>query len=72
MASAAHDHLMNDSKACLFCGSGSDHVPLIAMEYRGRTLHICPQHLPVLIHDPSQLIGLVEGAETFQPSAHHD
>ena len=58
--------------ACLFCERTSDAVPLLTLEYRGQTLRICSQHLPVLIHDPGQLIGIVEGAETLEPSAHKD
>jgi hypothetical protein len=57
---------------CLLCHRGPEVVPLISLEYRGDTLRICPQHLPVLIHDPGQLIGLLPGAEDLQPSAHHD
>ena len=64
---------MNDSAAvCLVCESGSDRVPLISMQYRGGMIHICPQHLPIIIHDPGQLVGLVTGAENFRPSAHED
>lgn len=63
---------MNDSTTCLVCQTGSDLVPLISMEYRGGTFRICPQHLPIIIHNPSELIGLVAGAENFRPSAHQD
>lgn len=57
---------------CLICERGSDAVPLLSLDYRGDTIRICPQHLPVLIHDPGQLIGLLPGAEELRPSAHHD
>lgn len=57
---------------CLLCDRGPDVVPLLTLEYRGGEFRICPQHLPVIIHDPGQLVGLIEGAESFQPSAHHD
>jgi hypothetical protein len=57
---------------CLACGRGADLTPLIQLEYRGSALWICPQHLPVLIHDPAQLIGKLEGAETLRPADHHD
>lgn len=57
---------------CLLCHRGSDLVPLLSLEYQGGTFQICPQHLPVLIHDPGQLIGLLAGAESFRPSEHHD
>lgn len=62
---------MNNA-ACLVCQSHSDRVPLISMQYRGDTFHICPQHLPIIIHQPDLLIGVLEGAENLQPSAHHD
>jgi hypothetical protein len=58
--------------ACLLCARDSDATPLITLEYRGLALRICPQHLPVLIHDPSQLIGVLPGAEKLQPSDVHD
>jgi hypothetical protein len=40
--------------------------------YRDSRLWICPQHLPVLIHDPAQLIGKLPGAENLRPAEHHD
>ncbi len=60
------------SNTCLFCQRGSDVVPLLALEYRGATIRICAQHLPVLIHDPGQLVGLLPGAEELEPSQHQD
>jgi len=38
----------------------------------GSTIRICPQHLPVLIHDPARLVGILPGAEELQPSDVHD
>jgi hypothetical protein len=64
---------MNEKQPkCILCERASDAVPLIAMAYRGSTIHICPQHLPVIIHDPAQLIGMLPGAEAFRPSEIHD
>ncbi len=57
---------------CLACGRNSDETPLVVLEYRGARLSICPQHLPVLIHDPAQLIGKLPGAENLRPADHHD
>ena len=57
---------------CVACGRRSDDVPLIAFEFRGRRARICAQHLPILIHDPAQLAGRLEGAETLSPAEHHD
>lgn len=63
---------MDLNHKCLLCDRGSDVVPLITIEYRGSTLRICSQHLPVLIHDPGQLAGLLPGAEALTPSEHKD
>lgn len=62
----------NDPKQCLACGRGPQETPLIALEYRGAALWICPQHLPVLIHEPAQLAGRLAGAERLRPADHHD
>jgi len=54
------------------CQRDSDVTPLLSLEYRGTTIRICPQHLPVLIHDPARLVGILPGAEELQPSEVHD
>ncbi len=59
-------------KKCVACGRGTDEVPLFCLEYRGSTFWICPQHFPVLIHRPSELVGLLPGAENFRPSEIED
>jgi hypothetical protein len=60
------------SQRCLVCDRDSTVTPLLPIEYRGSRLWICPQHLPVLIHDPTQLVGKLDGAEDLKPAAHHD
>ncbi len=57
---------------CLACGQDSHVTPLIALEFQGQTFWICPQHLPVLIHDPVRLVGKLPGAERLHPADHHD
>jgi hypothetical protein len=57
---------------CIVCSRNSDQTPLIPVEYRGSAIRICPQHLPILIHDPAQLIGRLPGAENLRPADHHD
>jgi hypothetical protein len=52
---------------CIVCSRSSQEVPLIVLEYRESAIRICPQHLPVLIHDPAQLTQILPGAETFKP-----
>ena len=62
----------NSPKVCLACGRGDDETPLVALEYQGSKLWICPQHLPILIHDPARLVGKLPGAEGLSPAEHHD
>jgi hypothetical protein len=59
-------------KSCLACQRGPDETPLIALEYQGGTRWICPQHLPILIHDPGRLVGKLPGADRLSPAEHHD
>lgn len=62
----------SNAKQCMACGRGPDETPLLALEYRGATVWICPQHLPVLIHDPAKLVGKLAGAEHLRPAEHQD
>ena len=59
-------------KRCLACGRGPDQTPLVALDYLDSGFWICPQHLPMLIHDPSKLIGMLPGAEKLKPAEHQD
>lgn len=62
----------SETKKCLACGRGQEIVPLIELAYRDATTWICPQHLPLLIHDPQRLAGMLPGAENMSPAEHHD
>ena len=53
-------------KKCIVCEVSNQKAPLIQLDYQGQALYICPQHLPVLIHHPEELIGKVSGAEEFK------
>jgi hypothetical protein len=57
---------------CLACGRDAEQTPLVTLEYRGDRTYICPQHLPILIHDPARLIGKLPGAEGLEPADVHD
>ena len=63
---------MSDKKECLFCNRSSDQVPLLTIDYLEKQMCICPQHLPILIHDPGQLVGKLPGADKLRPADHHD
>ena len=58
--------------ACLVCKRGDAATPLLELTYRGDALWLCPQHLPILIHDPARLTGLLPGAENLSPAEHED
>lgn len=61
---------------CLYCRRDSAQVPLLPLRYREEEIWICPQHLPILIHNPAQLAGILPGAEHFaldeDAGDHHD
>jgi len=53
--------------ACLVCERTSEEIPLISLIYRGGQFHVCPEHLPILIHHPVDLVGRLPGAENMKP-----
>ena len=55
---------------CLYCGRNADEVPLINLKYQGKNYWICPQHFPILIHEPGKLEGKLPGAEKLKGSDH--
>ncbi len=59
-------------KHCLACKRDANATPLVQLAYRDTMIWICPQHLPMLIHDPASLIGVLPGAENLSPADHHD
>ena len=64
---------MNETRSiCVACARTSDDVPIVRIEYQGAVIGICPQHLPILIHDPTSLAGRLAGAESMRAADHHD
>lgn len=61
-----------DTPICLACQRSEQEVPLIPIRFQGTQRWICPQHLPVLIHQPDQLAGVLPGAERLEAADHHD
>lgn len=55
-----------NEKQCLFCERGEHEIPLVQLDFKGRNPWICPQHIPVLIHDPQKLVGKLPGAENME------
>ena len=63
---------MTTEASCLVCKRTSDEIPLIPFQYQGGDHFICPQHLPILIHDPAKLAGILPGAEGMSAADHAD
>ena len=53
------------SPHCVQCGRTSAEVPLLRLEFKEEVSYICPQHLPVIIHKPQNLVGKLPGAENL-------
>ena len=60
----------SESMQCVNCQRGVEQVPLLTLNHRGGTAYICPQCLPVLIHEPQLLVGKLAGAESLRPREH--
>ena len=57
---------MTDSnKICVLCQKTDAETPLLQLSYAAKTYWVCPSHMPVLIHQPDQLIGMLPGAENM-------
>ena len=54
---------MSDIKECIVCKANSTEVPVTKFYYQESEFYICPQHIPILIHNPQDLTGLLPGAE---------
>lgn len=57
---------MSTVKECLVCKKTSTEIPVTKFYYQESEFYICPQHMPVIIHNPQELIGLLAGAADFE------
>lgn len=64
--------MTTDGPTCVACGRSQKEIPLLSLSFRNATYWICPQHLPVLIHNPQLLVGKLPGAEGMAPAEHED
>ena len=55
------------SKHCVYCKKDSHQIPLVAIEYQDKTYWVCPEHIPLMIHEPAKLVGILPGAEKMKP-----
>lgn len=57
--------------SCIYCERDSEQVPLLMLRHQAAEMWICPQHLPILIHNPTRLAGRLPGAENLSPPKEH-
>ena len=57
---------MSQPKECLVCKKASTEIPVTKFYYQESEFYICPQHMPTIIHNPQELIGLIDGADEFK------
>ena len=59
---------MTDTKEmakCILCDRADTELPLLKLSYYGIGYYLCAEHMPMLIHQPSTLIGKLPGAENM-------
>lgn len=57
---------MSNAKECLVCKKSSLETPVTKFYYQKSEFYICPQHIPILIHNPQELVGFLDGAEQLK------
>lgn len=55
----------NDNPTCVLCGKKDSDLPLIKLSYNKNDYYVCPEHMPMLIHNPEALVGQMPGAENM-------
>jgi hypothetical protein len=51
---------------CIECERTSDAVPLVQVQYKGKGVWICTEHLPIMIHSPAKLAYKLPGLENVE------
>lgn len=64
--------MSDETPKCLVCEKSSAEVPLLALHYQEQLYYICPEHFPLLIHQPHKLVGRLPGADKFTAHKHGD
>ena len=57
---------MSEIKTCLVCKKTATETPVTKFYYQESHFYICPQHIPILIHNPQELVGLLPGADQLE------
>jgi hypothetical protein len=65
-------HNSSGPNVCLNCNTSENEIPLVNLVYSGKPAFICSRCLPILIHQPQNLIGKLDGAEKISPAKLED
>ena len=57
---------------CLNCGASEMDRPLLSLRYQGKEVNICPQCMPILIHEPQKLEEKLPDMKPWGGPADHD
>jgi hypothetical protein len=60
----------NQQELCIVCGISEQQVPLLHITFQSKSLRICPQCLPTLIHAPHKLTDKLPGLENIKVKPH--
>ena len=53
------------AKSCIVCGKTHEEIPVTKFYYKESEFYICPQHIPMLIHKPTELANKIPDAANF-------
>ena len=62
---------MNAPITCKICNRSEMEIPLLQARYAAEPIWVCSRCLPILIHKPEQLAGILVNAGQI-PAAGHD
>ena len=55
-----------NQRTCIICKKADTAIPLLQLSYNGKPYWTCPEHMPLFIHQPDKLVGIIPGAENMQ------
>ena len=57
---------------CFNCGSSEQERPLLTLKFQGKEVYLCPQCMPIMIHEPYQLVDKLPRFTPPTSSSPHD
>ena len=57
---------------CLNCGASENDRPLLTLKFQGKDVYLCPQCMPILIHQSQKLVEKLPGMKPWGGPADHE